>query len=91
MGVQLNGIEIYAGPPILGGPDDLDDVIRRFIDGARQSVLVAVQELDSRPIVEAIIAAARRPRQPATARGLKVGSSETWPDRSEGRDLVRSP
>ena len=72
MGVERNGVEFYAGPSVLGGPDDLDDVIRRFIDGARQSVLVAVQELDSRPILEAVLAAARRPRQPATARGLKV-------------------
>ncbi len=72
MGVQLNGIELYAGPPVVGGPDDLDAVIRGFIDGARQQVLVAVQELDSRPIAEAIITAVQRERQPVTARRLKV-------------------
>jgi len=72
MGVALNGIELYAGPPLLGGPDDLDAVIREFIDGAKQSVLIAVQELDSRPIAEAILAAARRPKSPPTASGTKV-------------------
>ncbi|MDT5162138.1 MAG: hypothetical protein QOC90_2448, partial [Mycobacterium sp.] len=55
-----------------GGPDDLDAVIRGFIDGAKQSVLVAVQELDSRPIAEAILAAARRPKSPPTATGTKL-------------------
>jgi len=72
MGLVLDGIELYAGPPVLGAPDDLDAVIRGFIDGARQSLLVAVQELDSRPIAEAILAAARRPRNPPTARGGTV-------------------
>ena len=33
----MGGIELYAGPPGLGGPDDLDAVIREFIDGARTS------------------------------------------------------
>jgi phosphatidylserine/phosphatidylglycerophosphate/cardiolipin synthase-like enzyme len=72
MGAVLKGIELYAGPPALGGPDDLDAVIRGFIDGAKQSVLVAVQELDSRPIAEAILAAARRPKSPPTATGTKL-------------------
>jgi phosphatidylserine/phosphatidylglycerophosphate/cardiolipin synthase-like enzyme len=72
VGLQLNGIELYAGPPVLGGPDDLDTVIREFIDGARQELLVAVQELDSRPIAQAIVDASRRERQPLTARRLKV-------------------
>ena len=72
MGLVLGGIELHAGPQVLGGPDDLDAVIREFIDGAQQSVLVAVQELDSRPLTEAILAAARRDRVPATARAMKV-------------------
>ncbi|GIE85292.1 phospholipase D-like domain-containing protein [Actinoplanes regularis] len=63
MGVDLGGIEFYAGPPVLGGPDDLDAVIREFIDGATTRLLVAVQELDSRLIAESILAAkARRVR-----------------------------
>jgi phosphatidylserine/phosphatidylglycerophosphate/cardiolipin synthase-like enzyme len=72
MAIRLGGIELYAGPPVLGGPDDLDAVIREFIDGAKQSVLIAVQELDSRPIAQAVLAAAARPKVPATATNTKV-------------------
>jgi phosphatidylserine/phosphatidylglycerophosphate/cardiolipin synthase-like enzyme len=72
MAIRLGGIEIYAGPPVLGAPDDVDTVIRDFIDGAQQSVLVAVQELDSRAIAQAILAAANRPKVPVTATGSKV-------------------
>jgi phosphatidylserine/phosphatidylglycerophosphate/cardiolipin synthase-like enzyme len=57
MGVQLGGVEFYAGPPLLGAPDDLDAVIRSFIAAAKTSLLVAVQELGSRSIAEAILAA----------------------------------
>ena len=57
MGVQLGSIEFYAGPPVLGGPDDLDAVIRDFIAGAKKQLLIAVQELDSRAITDAILAA----------------------------------
>ena len=60
MGVDLGGIEFYAGPPVLGGPDDLNAVIREFIDGATSRLLVAVQELDSRLIAESILAQLRR-------------------------------
>jgi phosphatidylserine/phosphatidylglycerophosphate/cardiolipin synthase-like enzyme len=70
--IQLDGIELYAGPPVLGGPDDLDVVIREFIGAAKQSVLVAVQELDSRPLAQAILAAAARPAVPPTATGRRV-------------------
>jgi phosphatidylserine/phosphatidylglycerophosphate/cardiolipin synthase-like enzyme len=41
----------------LGGPDDLEQVIVDFIAGAREELLVAVQELDSRRVAEALIAA----------------------------------
>jgi phosphatidylserine/phosphatidylglycerophosphate/cardiolipin synthase-like enzyme len=57
VGVQLGSIEFYAGPPVLGGPDDLDQVIRDFIGGAKKQLLIAVQELDSRAITDAILAA----------------------------------
>jgi phosphatidylserine/phosphatidylglycerophosphate/cardiolipin synthase-like enzyme len=70
MGVDLGGIEFYAGPPVLGGPDDLDAVIRDFIDGATTRLLVAVQELDSRLIADAILAArARRLRMQVILEG----------------------
>jgi phosphatidylserine/phosphatidylglycerophosphate/cardiolipin synthase-like enzyme len=57
VGVHLGGIELYAGPTALGGPDDLDAVIRNFIAGAKKELLIAVQELDSRTITVAILAA----------------------------------
>jgi phosphatidylserine/phosphatidylglycerophosphate/cardiolipin synthase-like enzyme len=57
MGVDLGGVEFYAGPTALGAPDDLDAVIRDFIAGATKTLLIAVQELDSRAIAEAILAA----------------------------------
>jgi phosphatidylserine/phosphatidylglycerophosphate/cardiolipin synthase-like enzyme len=57
MSVDLGGIEFHAGPTVLGGPDDLDAVIRGFVAGAKKQLLIAVQELDSYPIAEAIVAA----------------------------------
>ncbi|MBB4740250.1 phosphatidylserine/phosphatidylglycerophosphate/cardiolipin synthase-like enzyme [Actinoplanes octamycinicus] len=70
MGADLGGIEFYAGPPVLGGPDDLDAVIRDFIDGATTRLLIAVQELDSRLIADAIVAArARRVRMQIVLEG----------------------
>ncbi len=57
MEFQLGPIEFYAGPAVLGGPDDLDVVVRSFIARARKSLLIAVQELDSRSITEAVLAA----------------------------------
>lgn len=60
MGVDLGSVELYCGPPVLGAPDDLDQVVRTFIGEARTTLLIAVQELDSRPVAEAILAAKAR-------------------------------
>jgi phosphatidylserine/phosphatidylglycerophosphate/cardiolipin synthase-like enzyme len=60
MGLDLGSVEFFAGPPVLGGPDDLDQVIRSFIDGATTSLQIAVQELDSRAIAAAVLAAKAR-------------------------------
>ncbi|MCW3820439.1 phospholipase D-like domain-containing protein [Micromonospora sp. DR5-3] len=60
MGFTSGGLELYAGPPVLGGPDDLDEVVRQFIDGAVDSLLIAVQEIDSESIARAILAAKAR-------------------------------
>lgn len=48
-------VEAYAGPPPLGAADDLEAVIVDFIKGARHSLDIAVQELDSEPIAQAIL------------------------------------
>jgi hypothetical protein len=55
--IQIGGIELHVGPVSLGGPDDLDAVVRGFIGGAKRKLLIAVQEIDSRGIAEAILAA----------------------------------
>lgn len=48
-------IEAFAGPPQLGAADDLEQVIVQFIGEARSSLDIAVQELDSQPIAQAIL------------------------------------
>ncbi|TCS62963.1 phospholipase D-like domain-containing protein [Varunaivibrio sulfuroxidans] len=55
----LGNIEIYMGPRDLGG-DDLEAVLVGFIDAARKTLDVAVQELESVPIAHAFARARRR-------------------------------
>jgi phosphatidylserine/phosphatidylglycerophosphate/cardiolipin synthase-like enzyme len=63
MGVSVGGLDLYTGPKTLGATDDLDAVIRAFIGEANHSLDLAVQEVDSRSIADAILAArARRVR-----------------------------
>jgi phosphatidylserine/phosphatidylglycerophosphate/cardiolipin synthase-like enzyme len=44
----------------LGAADDLEQVIVEFIAGAKTRLDIAVQEIDSRPIAQAILDARRR-------------------------------
>jgi phosphatidylserine/phosphatidylglycerophosphate/cardiolipin synthase-like enzyme len=60
VGVVVGGVEVYVGPPVLGAPDDLDAVIRDFLGAAKHSLAIAVQEVDSRSIADAILAAMQR-------------------------------
>ncbi|MEK6327289.1 MAG: phospholipase D-like domain-containing protein [Actinomycetota bacterium] len=48
-------IEVYLGPKDLQAPDDLEQVIVDFMAGAQKSLDIAVQELDSEPIAQAIL------------------------------------
>lgn len=48
-------IEAYAGPKDLGAPDDLEKVIVEFIEGAEDTLDIAVQEIDNGHIVQAIL------------------------------------
>jgi phosphatidylserine/phosphatidylglycerophosphate/cardiolipin synthase-like enzyme len=57
-------IQAYIGPPELGAADDLEQVIVDFIAGAKTRLDIAIQELDSRPIAQAIL--------DARWRGVKV-------------------
>jgi len=48
-------IEAYVGPEELGAADDLEQVIVDFVAGARSTLDIAVQELDSEPIAQAVL------------------------------------
>ena len=48
-------IEAYLGPTELGAPDDLESVIIDFINAARSSLDIAVQELDNPRIAQSIL------------------------------------
>ena len=50
-------IQAFVGPEELGAPDNLEAEIVNFIGGAKQSLDIAVQELDSEPIAQAILEA----------------------------------
>ena len=60
MPVTIGSISVYMGPHTLGAPDDLEQAIVLFIDRAERRLDVAVQELESRPITAALIAARAR-------------------------------
>lgn len=60
MGKKVGKVEFYCGPRNLGAPDDLEAVIVGFIDGAQKRLEISVQELESRPIAEAIVRARQR-------------------------------
>ena len=60
MPVSVGDITLFMGPDTLGAPDNLESPIIDFIGAATNELLVSVQELDHRPIAEALIAARRR-------------------------------
>lgn len=61
MPVRSGHVELFFGPSGQPArPDDLQQVVIHFIDGASKSLHVAVQELDNRPIAEALIRAKQR-------------------------------
>lgn len=57
---KIGDIELYMGPDNIDGPDNLLKPIVDFIDKAEKRLYIAVQELDSPPITEAIIRARQR-------------------------------
>lgn len=60
MACKVGNLEIYMGPQECGGPDDLKKTIIGFIDGAKKTLDIAVQELDCLEIAEAIVRAKQR-------------------------------
>jgi phosphatidylserine/phosphatidylglycerophosphate/cardiolipin synthase-like enzyme len=57
-------IEAFVGPAELGAPDDLETAIVEFIQGAKSSLDIAVQELDNATIAQALL--------DATYRGINI-------------------
>ncbi len=53
----VGNIELYMGPRDVGGPDDLRQAIIDFIAGAKKRLDIAVQELDSWDVADAIVQA----------------------------------
>jgi hypothetical protein len=53
-------IEAFVGPPELGASDDLEEVIIKFIEGATETLDIAIQELDSLLIAQALLDASWR-------------------------------
>ncbi len=60
MPLSVGRITVFMGPSSVGAPDDLERAIVDFIDGARLTLDIAVQELESEPIAAAIIRARQR-------------------------------
>ncbi len=53
-------ITVFMGPSTVGAPDDLERAIVDFVDRARETLDIAVQELESEAIAAAIIRARQR-------------------------------
>ena len=66
MAVDLGAIKFYLGPRDVAPPgsagklDNLERVIVKFLDGAQDTLDIAVQEIDSMPIARAIVKARKR-------------------------------
>jgi len=60
MPVKVGSIELYFGPAELNQPDDLEAAIIDFINGAKDILHIAVQELDNENIARAVIDARLR-------------------------------
>lgn len=60
MPLSVGNITMHLGPQNIGGPDDLEAAIIEFIEAATKSLYISVQELDHKPIADAIVAAKLR-------------------------------
>jgi len=56
----IGNVELYMGPHQTGAFDNLEEIIVDFINAAQSRLEVAVQELDSPQIAEALIRARQR-------------------------------
>jgi len=87
MPVKVGKLEIHMGPHQVGSPDNLLQPIIDFIDGAKKSLNIAVQEIDNLEIAEAIIRARARKvrvRVVLEAHYLKSGKRSLTPFEKTG-------
>lgn len=57
---RIGDLTFHMGPAEVGAPDDLEPAVIEFLDAAERSLDVAVQELESWPVAEALIRAKQR-------------------------------
>ena len=60
MPLTIGNINLYMGPHTLGAPDNLEETIIQFIEGALKRLEIAIQEVDNWNIANAIIQAKQR-------------------------------
>lgn len=60
MSMKVGNVEFYVGPHDVGADDNLERTIVDFIDKTTKRLEIAVQELESKPIAQAIIRARER-------------------------------
>lgn len=75
MAIKFDHVQLFMGPANVAPAanlDDLEKVITDFIDGAEKSLDIAVQEIDSLPIVQAIVRATRRTWTTTTGKTRKL-------------------
>ena len=54
MSIKTGNVEFFAGPWELGAPDKLENAVINFIDCAKKKLDIAVQELQSKAVAEAM-------------------------------------
>ncbi|HEX6782324.1 MAG TPA: phospholipase D-like domain-containing protein [Solirubrobacterales bacterium] len=73
-------LRCYCGPQELGAPDDLEATIVEFIAGTTETLDIAVQEIDSLPIAEAIAAKKREKKSVRVLLNRSYLQDDTKPD-----------
>ncbi len=91
MACKIGNVEFHTGPKEVGGSDDLKKAIIDFIDGANKRLDIAVQELDSLDIANAVIRARHRKvrvRLVIENDYLKVKRARKYPFELKGKNEI---
>ena len=93
MPCTVRGISLYMGPQKLGAKDDLESAIVGFIKAAKETLDVAVQELESDLIAEALVEARKngvKVRLVLEGDYLGVDRPQSDPFKSGGKERSQS-